>query len=97
MSRRKYTLLVGWNHVAADIVECNGPKTAIRTLERRLGREGDVDYDILEFSTPEERNAYIRGVNDGNGWDNPAWWFINPKKRKNEKGKSNTKKISSDH
>ena len=64
----KTTVLVAWNQKAVDLANSEGWDELKKCAEEN---EGEYAYDEITFNTKEEANAYIRGINDGNGWDDP--------------------------
>tara|TARA_R100000781_G_C4045430_1_gene115510 strand:+ start:94 stop:273 length:180 start_codon:yes stop_codon:yes gene_type:complete len=36
--------------------------------------------EIFSFATEEEESAFVLGVLEGNGWDDPTWEYLNNNK-----------------
>lgn len=64
---QKTVVRVAWNKEAADIMEEKG----FDALSEESEINHNLDFDEKEFNTPAEANAYVQGIADGNGWDNP--------------------------
>lgn len=70
---KKFKLFVAFNREASDYLEQHDIAATIKRAEEIANEDGDnFAIETLEFNTAEERECYIRGVNDSNGWDCPS-------------------------
>lgn len=69
-SKNKTVVRVAWNREAAEIFENDGWDAVKKAAKKK---NSDISYDEVEFNTPAEAAAYARGIDDGNGWDEPYW------------------------
>lgn len=67
------TVRVAWNREASDIFEGEGWE-ALKKAAKKKG--SDIFYEEIVFDTPAEAQAYVRGIDDGNGWDEPCTEII---------------------
>jgi hypothetical protein len=72
---QKTVVRVAWNREAVDIME----KEGFDALSEESEINHNLDFDEKEFNTPAEANAYIQGIEDGNGWDNPMTEIVDNK------------------
>jgi len=64
------------NRKACDIFEEGGWEALEKASQDGVE---DLDYDELEFNTPAEAEAYVQGIEDGNGWDDPITEIVDNK------------------
>jgi len=64
-------LLTAFSREAGAYLNEKGIQSMIRLLPQCQNRFQGID--ILEFNTQGELDAYVRGVEDGNGWDKPNY------------------------
>lgn len=67
------TVRVAWNREASDILEEQGWEELKKAAKKK---DSDITYDEIKFKTPAEARAYARGIDDGNGWSQPAWEIV---------------------
>ena len=67
------TVRVAWNREAAELFEEEGWKALKKAAKKN---NSDITYDEIVFDTPAEALAYVRGIDDGNGWDSPSTKII---------------------
>lgn len=67
------TVRVAWNQEAAAIMEEKGWEDVLKAVKKK---NADIIYDEITFDTPAEAQAYVRGIDDGNGWDEPCTEII---------------------
>ena len=67
------TVRVAWNREAASIMEEEGWEAVVKAAKKK---KSDITYDEITFDTPAEAQAYVRGVDDGNGWDEPCTQIV---------------------
>lgn len=65
----KYKIIIAFSAEAADYAENN----SIAKMKKNKKFKKGYDWDIKSFKTKPEMNAYLKGINDGNGWDQPYW------------------------
>ena len=54
------------------------PEELVRyPVEIQWDREGE-HIQTLEYHSAKERDAFLSGVEQGNGWDAPDWKFLDP-------------------
>jgi len=70
-NKKKYAVNVAWSHEATDYAFENGWAGLLANGER-LG----LMFDTVEFDSEAERNAYVKGINDANGWDDPITHIV---------------------
>jgi len=63
------TVRVAWNREAAELFEEEGWEALKKAAKKN---NSDITYDEIVFDTPAEALAYVRGIDDGNGWDSPS-------------------------
>lgn len=63
---QKVVVDVAWDRESSDIAQERG-----WDVVKRLKKRNSYFYDQIEFNTMEEAEAYIRGIDEGNGWDEP--------------------------
>lgn len=56
---------IAWNRQAADIAEEKG----FGVLEK--SKKTDLSFETKEFASTEIAEAYLQGIADANGWDDP--------------------------
>lgn len=71
MGKIKATVILG--EQACDVYSETG---SIDKVKEHI-RKDDGGIRQLDFNTEEEKNAYIMGLNDGNGWE--EFWFLEDK------------------
>lgn len=69
----KFKLFVAFNREASDYLEEHGIAATIKRAEK-AENEGEDTWAIetLTFNTAEERDCYLRGMGDANGWESPS-------------------------
>jgi len=70
--KKKHILYVAFSRKAAEIAEEEGFEKLFEKSKKLKLVEGH-DYDIIEFISNGELEAYCQGLTDANGWDSPFW------------------------
>ena len=76
----KVKVRIAFNREASDMFEEKG-WPALVTYKKKHP-DADLNFEEIEFSTKKEAEAYLRGIDDGNGWDCPWAVLIGPKTTK---------------
>lgn len=74
-----HKLLVIFSLEAHGVLEELNENTSSFKNQDKITLDGTVihkgyDYDIKEFKSQEEVDAYILGLEDGNGWSDDVWF-----------------------
>jgi hypothetical protein len=67
--KKKVKVMYAFSQTAALFVDVYGWDELFNTKHDSM--QEDYDYGIKEFDTKKEAEAYIDGVNDANGWNDP--------------------------
>jgi len=64
--KKTYRVAYALSQKAAVYVDINGWDALLSDTNTEL--EKDYDYGVIEFDTKAEADAYVKGVEDSNGW-----------------------------
>ncbi len=67
--KKTYRVAYAFSQKAAVYVDINGWDALLSDINTEL--EKDYDYGVIEFDTKAEADAYVKGVEDSNGWADP--------------------------
>ena len=67
--KKTYRVAYAFSQKAAVYVDINGWDALLSDINTEL--EKDYDYGVIEFDTKVEADAYVKGVEDSNGWADP--------------------------
>jgi hypothetical protein len=67
--KKTYRVAYAFSQKAAVYVDINGWDALLSDTNTKL--EKDYDYGVIEFDTKAEADAYVKGVEDSNGWADP--------------------------
>lgn len=67
--KKTYRVAYALSQKAAVYVDINGWDALLSDTNTEL--EKDYDYGVIEFDTKAEADAYVKGVEDSNGWADP--------------------------
>lgn len=68
--KKTFRVAYAFSQKAAIYVDLNGWDALLSDTNQEL--EKDYDYGIIEFDTKAEADAYVKGVEDSNGWADPV-------------------------
>lgn len=67
--KKTFRVAYAFSQKAAIYVDLNGWDALLSNTNQEL--EKDYDYGVIEFDTKAEADAYVKGVEDSNGWADP--------------------------
>jgi hypothetical protein len=68
--KKTFRVAYAFSQKAAIYVDLNGWDALLSDTNQEL--EKDYDYGVIEFDTKAEADAYVKGVEDSNGWADPV-------------------------
>lgn len=68
--KKTFRVAYAFSQKAAIYVDLNGWDALLSNTNQEL--EKDYDYGVIEFDTKAEADAYVKGVEDSNGWADPV-------------------------
>lgn len=68
-AKKKFKVACTFSQAASIYVDLHSWNALLNNDDHEF--EEGYDYDIKEFDTVAEANAYVRGINDANGWSDP--------------------------
>lgn len=68
----KTIVRVAWDSKSSNLAAEEGWDTLVKESQKEENRD-KYSFDEIPFDTEAEAKAYMKGIADGNGWDEPYY------------------------